>query len=79
MGVQTDEGDEVLPDQHPSQSHRAVSAVDVAAQCRTPCISVVIVDTGKDYRITAGPFGVECLVVQSRFHQDDREIDFLGI
>ena len=79
VGAQADEGDEVLPDQHPSQSDRAVSAVVVATQCRTPCLWVVTIDTSKDCRIAAGPLGLECLIAESRFHQDDREIDFLTI
>lgn len=76
MGLETDESDEVLPDLHPSQSNRAVSAIVVAPERWRPCLWVVSVDTGKDCRISAGPIGLECLIEQSRFHQDDREIDF---
>ena len=38
---------------------------------------MVSVNKGKDCRIVAGPLELECLIVQRRFHQDDREIDLL--
>jgi hypothetical protein len=76
--IQADESDQISPDQHSGQGHGAVSAVVVAAQCGRPCLWVVSVDTGENCRVSAGPFGVGCLGVESRFHQDDREIGFLS-
>ena len=74
MGFQTDESPAVLPDQHPSQSHRSVSAVVVTTQCRRPCLWMVGVDTGKDCCIITGAVGLDVLIGQTGFHQDDREI-----
>jgi len=68
MGTQTDESDEVLSDQHPSQGHRTVSTVVVTTQCRTPCLCVVGVDTGKDRRVGSRPVGIVGRTGQSRFH-----------
>ena len=53
--------------------------VEDVDRCWRPCLWVVSVDTGKDCRTAAGPLGLGCLIVETRFHQDDREIDFLRI
>ena len=79
MGLETDESDEVLPDQHPCPRNRSVSAIVLATQCRRTGLWLVSVDTRKDCRITAGPVALKCLSDQSRFYQDDREIGFLTI
>ena len=77
--MQADESDEVFPDQYPCPGNWALAAVVVATQCQRPCLCVVSVDPGKDFRITASPIGLECPMGHSRFHQDDRQRDFLRI
>jgi len=42
MVTQADESDAVLPDQHPGQSHGAISKVVVTRQSRTPCLCVAV-------------------------------------
>ena len=58
MGLEMDESDEVLSDQHPCPGNWAVQAIVLALQCRRPCLWVVGIDTGKDCRITAGSAGI---------------------
>lgn len=77
--MQADEGDAVLPDQHPRPSYWSVSAVVVTTQFRRPCLWMVSVDTGKDCCIITSPVGIDVLIGQTDFHQDDREIQFLKI
>jgi hypothetical protein len=79
MGAQADESDAFLPDQHPGQSDRTVSAAFVACQSRTSCLRVAVVNTGQDRRIGACPLGLTGWIVRSCFHQDDREIGFLRV
>jgi hypothetical protein len=48
VGIQADESDEILPDQHSGQGDGAVSTVVVATECGRDCVWVVAPDPRKD-------------------------------
>ena len=51
MGIQADESDQVLLNQHPGKGNGAVSAGVVATQFRRLCVWVVASDPCKDSRV----------------------------
>jgi len=57
MGTQADESDAVLPDQHPGQSHGAISKVVVTRQSRTPCYAWLLWIRAKIAGLVPAPSG----------------------
>jgi hypothetical protein len=48
VGIQADESDEILPDQHPGQGNGEISAIVVATECGKLCLWVVTSAPCKD-------------------------------